>query len=80
MLLQLGLQGQDDEYLAGRGALETAQVSMSKVLQGVAFYTRGLQLMGQDVQLFGYYYYYYLLFIIIIMMGQDVQLFGSMLF
>ena len=53
MLLQLGLQGQDDEYLAGRGALETAQVSMSKVLQGVAFYTRGLQLMGQDVQLFG---------------------------
>ena len=63
MLLQLGLQGQDDEYLAGRGALETAQVSMSKVLQGVAFYTRGLQLMGQDVQLLFiiiiYYYYYY---------------------
>jgi len=53
MLLQLGLQGQDDEYLAGRGALETAQVSMSKVFQGVTFYTRGLQLMGQDVQLFG---------------------------
>ena len=68
MLLQLGLQGQDDEYLAGRGALETAQVSMSKVLQGVAFYTRGLQLMGQDVQLFGSYYYYYYYYYLLLLL------------
>ena len=51
LLLQLGLQGQEPESFSIGRTSEAASVYAKRALQGVTFYARGVQLMGQDVQL-----------------------------
>lgn len=51
MILQLGLQLPEQESLSWRSTRESLSVTLNKARQGIAFYAKGVQLMGQDIQL-----------------------------
>jgi len=51
LLLNLGLQTPEQEPFSWRSSREAFAVNLNKAKQGVAFYVRGAQLFGKDVQL-----------------------------